>query len=37
MPIFVIGTMIDLPDREVDIEFALHWANRENGFFFICK
>jgi NF-kappa-B inhibitor-interacting Ras-like protein len=29
VPIVVVGTMTDLPDRKVDSQFALLWATRE--------
>jgi NF-kappa-B inhibitor-interacting Ras-like protein len=31
LPIVVVGTMIDLPGRQVDIEMASTWASKERG------
>lgn len=31
VPIVLIGTMIDLPGRQVDAEMASVWASKERG------
>jgi GTPase SAR1 family protein len=31
VPIVLVGTMIDLPGRQVDTEMASVWASRERG------